>query len=179
MFLGKRDYYYGSYLNPARWAFFALFLVGVVLCLCYVFALNRRRIARGGAPITGTGWIVPPNYHQLQVQYNQPQEGGSYVPEYSARAGDGDAGYYDQNGVFHAKGEPPHITDETTGASGAFPGGYTRPDAPPAAYTRPDGAPSYVRPPDSPPDAGRYSPFEVDDGDVARPTHPPKAHTGV
>lgn len=51
--------------------------------------------------------MTPPSYYQSQQQYNQPMNASgpsdaTYVPPYSESAQPYDAGYYDQNGVFHS-----------------------------------------------------------------------------
>lgn len=60
--------------------------------------INKRRGQEGREPIRGTAWITPPSYIQSQHQTNQQQP---YVPPYSEQANDNDAGYYDNQGVFH------------------------------------------------------------------------------
>ncbi|ODV97956.1 hypothetical protein PACTADRAFT_47785 [Pachysolen tannophilus NRRL Y-2460] len=88
-----------SYDN-ARWAFFALFILAIIFLLIYTLRINKRRLKVGAKPIRGTSWITPPSYYASQRQYNQPMN-STAVPPYSATAAANDAGYYDNQGVFH------------------------------------------------------------------------------
>lgn len=106
--LAKRGYYGDtSWGGGARWAFFAIFIVVILIVIFGTFRANKRRTARGIEPIYGTRWMTPPSYFQSQHQYNQPQGRdpdmpSAYVPAYSAQAAEYDMGYYDQQGEFHA-----------------------------------------------------------------------------
>lgn len=118
----KRDLYYsGDWGGGARWAFFAIFLVLIIIVIFGTIRINKARSRQGIRPIYGTRWITPPSYLQSQDQYNQPTRRdpdmpNAYVPTYTERANDNDMGYYDNNGTFHpnptAKGplmpEPAH-----------------------------------------------------------------------
>lgn len=103
--LGKRDMWTQN--EGARWAFFAIFIVIIILLMVGMMRVNKRRGTSGRQPIYGTRWMTPPSYLQSQNQYNQParrDEGmpETYVPTYSERANDQDMGYYDNEGNFHA-----------------------------------------------------------------------------
>lgn len=118
----KRDYLYSnSWGGGARWAFFAIFLVLIVIVVVGTLRINKARSRQGSQPIYGTRWMTPPSYLQSQGQYNQPTRRdpdmpNAYVPTYTERANEDDMGYYDPNGTFHpnpnAKGpmvpEPAH-----------------------------------------------------------------------
>lgn len=103
----KRDYYIGSeWGGGARWAFFAIFLVLIIIVIVGTLRINRKRTRQGIQPIFGTRWMTPPSYLQSQGQYNQPTRRDpdmphAYVPTYSERANDNDMGYYDASGMFH------------------------------------------------------------------------------
>lgn len=109
------EYDYGSGVNigdGARWAFFAIFIVLIIVMVLGTIRLNRKRARQGVAPIYGTLWMTPPLYRQSQTQYNQPNRADpemplAYVPKYTAETTDVDMGYYDVNGKFHAN---PHAS---------------------------------------------------------------------
>lgn len=97
----KRDWcYYGS-CSPiwswARWIVLAFLLIVFSLLIVSTIRVNRRRRQQGRLPITGTSWLTPPSYTQTQQQQQQP-----YVPQYTEQANPNDAGYYDNQGNFHA-----------------------------------------------------------------------------
>lgn len=106
--LNPRDIYGGSdWSGGARWAFFGIFLVLIIVLMIGTLKINRNRARQGISPIYGTRWMTPPSYFQSQGQYNQPTSGevdmpNVYVPTYTATANDNDMGYYDAQGNFHA-----------------------------------------------------------------------------
>lgn len=65
-----------------------------------MWASSRRRARQGRQALYGTGWMVPPSYHQSQQQYDQQAYGGSApAPPYMAGDTTGhQQGYYDTNG---------------------------------------------------------------------------------
>ncbi|WPK24038.1 hypothetical protein PUMCH_001293 [Australozyma saopauloensis] len=150
--LVKRYYYTYDYSNGARWAFFALFLVALLIAVFGTIRVNKNRLKRGEAPLYGTSWITPPAYRTN----NPPQE--NYVPTYTATANEADMGYYDQQGNFHQNPnvkspEPAYMRNNATGTttyenystttyymgsdapivSEATTGQYPRPEGPPGA----------------------------------------------
>ncbi|KAL6948986.1 hypothetical protein ACO0QE_001468 [Hanseniaspora vineae] len=70
-------------------------------------AANVFRIRRGGRPIRGTAWAAPPSYFQSQLRENgeahrrHHQQEGPPVPLYTEDINNMDAGYFDDNGIFH------------------------------------------------------------------------------
>lgn len=177
----KRYYSYGSdWSGGARWAFFAIFIVLIIIVVFGTMRINRARTRQGRDPIYGTRWMTPPSYFQSQDQYNQPTRGdpdmpNAYVPTYTETANDNDMGYYDQAGNFHenpnAKGplmpEQAHqrttsyadgvpLSDYNAGSPGAAVSDhdafYRRPSGqPPAVSTTGDSDPVYQPPPGPPP----------------------------
>lgn len=115
--------------GSARWAFFAIFLVLIIIVVLGTLRANKKRSQRGAQPIYGTRWMTPPSYRQSQTQYNQPNDPEmplNYVPMYSERANEYDMGYYDAEGVFHsnpnAKKAPiPEVHQRTTSMSQGVP----------------------------------------------------------
>lgn len=103
----KRDFETSGWSNSgARWAFFAVFILLIIIVVFGTIRVNKKRTQAGVQPIYGTRWMTPPLYRQSQTHYNQPQGanavlGGSYVPTYTATANEYDMGYYDNNGEFH------------------------------------------------------------------------------
>lgn len=81
-----------------RWILFVLFIVAILCVVLAAIRINKRRGQEGREPIRGTAWITPPSYVQSQHQSNTQQP---FVPPYSEQANDNDAGYYDNQGVFH------------------------------------------------------------------------------
>ncbi|CAK9439553.1 uncharacterized protein LODBEIA_P36530 [Lodderomyces beijingensis] len=108
----KRDWADGYWENSngARWAFFAIFIVLIIVVVLGTIRVNKRRARHGVQPIYGTRWMTPPNYRQSQTAYQQPDHlrdpdlPSAYVPTYTATANenDYDMGYYDAQGVFHS-----------------------------------------------------------------------------
>lgn len=103
----KRDQYYGDWSGGARWAFFAIFIVLIIIVVFGTLRINRSRTRQGIQPLYGTRWMTPPSYLQSQNQYNQPTRRdpdlpNAYVPTYTETANDNDMGYYGPDGVFHA-----------------------------------------------------------------------------
>lgn len=104
--LAERSLYNNDWSGGARWAFFAIFLVVIILCVIGTIRVNKARSRRGVLPIYGTRWMTPPSYYQSQDQYNQPtnrdpEMPNAYVPTYTATANDNDMGFYDESGTFH------------------------------------------------------------------------------
>lgn len=105
--LQTRSYYTGDWSGGARWAFFAIFIVLILIVVVGTLRINRARSRQGIEPIYGTRWMTPPSYFQSQDQYNQPTRRDPdvpnvYVPAYTATANDTDMGFYDAQGNFHA-----------------------------------------------------------------------------
>lgn len=107
--LNKRDWGSSSWTGSggARWAFFAVFIVLILIVVLGTIKVNKRRSKQGIQPLYGTRWMTPPSYVQSQTQYNQPNTRDpdmptNYVPAYSAEATEYDMGYYDNSGKFHA-----------------------------------------------------------------------------
>lgn len=88
--------------SSAKWAFFVIFIVAIIIIVLGTMRVNKRRSKQGMQPIYGTRWITPPSYYQSQNQYNQGQREGdtNFVPEYTERANENDMGYYDNTGTF-------------------------------------------------------------------------------
>ncbi|CAK7900212.1 hypothetical protein CAAN1_33S00584 [[Candida] anglica] len=105
----------------ARWAFFAIFIVLVLVVIIGTLRVNRRRSRQGVQPLYGTRWMTPPSYiqseNQNQRQRNDPEGVSPYVPTYTAEATDRDMGYYDANGEFHPaqKGSGPNKSPTSGG----------------------------------------------------------------
>lgn len=139
----------------ARWAFFGIFIVLIVIVLLGTLRANKKRSRQGIQPIYGTRWMTPPNYGQSQTQYNQPAQSGdpdvpsAYVPTYTAEANEYDMGYYDTNGKFHANPnakaaamappQPAHRRNESTSTNGVV--GSTLPNITDEERTTPLGPP--------------------------------------
>ena len=107
--VNKRDWEDNSWTGGggARWAFFAVFIVLILIVVLGTIRVNKKRSQQGIQPIYGTRWMTPPSYVQSQTQYNQPNTRDpdmptNYVPAYSAEATEYDMGYYDNSGKFHA-----------------------------------------------------------------------------
>lgn len=103
----RDDFDGGSWTGGARWAFFAIFAVLIIVVVIGTLRVNRNRARLGHEPIYGTRWMTPPLYLQLQGQYNQPTRRDPdmpnvYVPTYTAHANEYDMGYYDAQGNFVA-----------------------------------------------------------------------------
>ncbi|KAI5959980.1 hypothetical protein CANMA_004080 [Candida margitis] len=107
--LYKRDWDDGYWSNSggARWAFFAIFIVLIIIVVLGTIRVNKKRAQHGEQPIYGTRWLTPPSYIQSQNQYDQPDHTrdpdlpSAYVPTYTATANEFDMGYYDSSGTFH------------------------------------------------------------------------------
>ncbi|GMM36771.1 Rcr2 protein [Saccharomycopsis crataegensis] len=92
-----------------RWILFVIVLVFLFLLfgMTRIRRINKRRGNFGQQPIRGTAWMTPPSYFQSQRQYNQPvmntsgPSDATYVPPYSENAQPTDAGYFDDQGMFH------------------------------------------------------------------------------
>lgn len=104
MYIDKRDFTTNSWgsNSSARWAFFVIFFVAILIIILGTMRVNKRRSRHGIQPIYGTRWITPPSYYQSQNQYDNGQRGGetTFVPEYTERANENDMGYYDNTGTF-------------------------------------------------------------------------------
>lgn len=104
--LRARDYGDGwTSSGGARWAFFAIFIVFIIVVVFGTLRANKKRTSAGVQPIYGTRWMTPPSYLQSQNQQghrNRDPETSAYVPTYTAEATDNiDMGYYDAQGEFH------------------------------------------------------------------------------
>ncbi|CAI5758043.1 unnamed protein product [Candida verbasci] len=105
----RRDWDDNYWTNSggARWAFFAIFVVLIIVVVLGTIRVNKKRSMQGMQPIYGTRWMTPPSYRQSQNQYQQPDHvrdpdlPSAYVPIYTATANEYDMGYYDQDGTFH------------------------------------------------------------------------------
>lgn len=107
--LDKRDWLDSTYtsIGAARWAFFAIFVVLIIIVIVGTLRVNKKRTRLGMQPMYGTRWMTPPSYYQSQHQYDQPRQRdpdmpNTYVPTYTATANEYDMGFYDENGEFHA-----------------------------------------------------------------------------
>ncbi|ODV81171.1 uncharacterized protein CANTADRAFT_25396 [Suhomyces tanzawaensis NRRL Y-17324] len=92
--------------GSAKWAFFAILIVLIIVVILGTLRVNKRRSKFGAQPLYGTRWMTPPLYRQSQTQYNQPNRRdpelpSAYVPTYTATANETDMGYYDAHGEFH------------------------------------------------------------------------------
>lgn len=125
MELAKRDYCYGYCgWTWGRWVLLAFVVLVIVFVLLGALRKNKQRGQQGNQPIIGTAWFTPPSYYASNAQqgrtqqpmYEPPQQ--PYVPPYTPEAGEQDAGYYDQQGVYHPK--RPLVPDNT---SASFPPG--------------------------------------------------------
>ena len=56
----------------ARWAFFAIFIVLILIVIFGTLRVNKKRSRQGVQPLYGTRWMTPPSYRQSQTQYDQP-----------------------------------------------------------------------------------------------------------
>ncbi|KAM9910697.1 hypothetical protein OXX69_004231 [Metschnikowia pulcherrima] len=181
--LMARAYYGGDWTGGARWAFFAIFLVVILICVIGTIRVNKNRSRQGIQPIYGTRWMTPPSYYQSQGQYNQPTRRdpdmpNAYVPTYTETANADDMGYYAADGTFHpnpnAKGPafPENAHQRTTSNADGQPiqnlnnTGATVADEEDHDFTRPSGPPpgsSGVTRDNTSSSAGVYE----------RPDHPP------
>ncbi|KAG7663161.1 uncharacterized protein J8A68_003339 [[Candida] subhashii] len=128
----KRQEFNTDWSGGARWAFFAIFVVMIIIVLLGTFRVNKRRMQRGSQPLPGTSWMTPPSYRQSQNQYDQPDHvrdpdlPSAYVPQYTETANEYDMGYYDPQGVFHpnpnAKSPIPHPPEVHQRTGNAFVG---------------------------------------------------------
>lgn len=151
----KRQSWSGN--EGARWAFFAVFIVILIVVIFGTLRVNRKRSRSGLQPIYGTRWMTPPSYNQSQNQYNQPNQRRdpdmpqTYVPTYTAEAGEYDMGFYDERGEFHAnpnakptmpqiqRPEPAHHRDNDNGSADDLElGDISRPVGPPPRATTTD-----------------------------------------
>ncbi|KAI5965140.1 uncharacterized protein KGF55_001360 [Candida pseudojiufengensis] len=115
-FLQKRDWNdnYWENSGTARWAFFAIFIVLVIIVILGTIRVNKKRSQHGQQPLYGTRWMTPPSYRQSQNQYDQPDHvrdpdlPSAYVPTYTAQANEYDMGYYDSSGTFIANPNAKH-----------------------------------------------------------------------
>ncbi|ODQ80045.1 hypothetical protein BABINDRAFT_8221 [Babjeviella inositovora NRRL Y-12698] len=179
------DIWFASTNNGARWAYFAIIIAVILVVIFCTIRANKRRLRIGKIPLRGTAWMTPPLYYQSQNLYNQPREGGAYVPPYSATGNATDVGYYNNDGTFVSyvtqsndgpkfqppTGAPPGsnmpvVSDET--GTGTY---SVNPQPPQSAHVDPDHRgneefPSYY--------GGRDS-YEL--GSVARPAGPPPGHS--
>ncbi|OBA19560.1 hypothetical protein METBIDRAFT_45884 [Metschnikowia bicuspidata var. bicuspidata NRRL YB-4993] len=104
--LNRRYFYASDWSGGARWAFFAIFIAIIVICVIGTIRVNKKRSRQGIQPIYGTRWMTPPSYFQSQDQYNQPARGDAdiptaYVPTYTEQANANDMGYYAPDGTFY------------------------------------------------------------------------------
>ncbi|KAG2733039.1 hypothetical protein G9P44_004029 [Scheffersomyces stipitis] len=160
--LDRRDAWGGDTWasGGARWAFFAIFIVLILIVIFGTLRVNKKRSRQGVQPLYGTRWMTPPSYRQSQTQYDQPDNvrdpdlPSAYVPTYTAEANEYDMGYYDQSGKFHANpnakaasmAPPPSAHQRQTSVHG---------DAIPISSTVPAGV------------------LTDEDADISRPTGPP------
>ncbi|KAG5422125.1 hypothetical protein I9W82_001219 [Candida metapsilosis] len=177
--LYKRDWDDGYWSNSggARWAFFAIFVVLIIIVVLGTIRVNKKRAQHGEQPIYGTRWLTPPSYRQSQTQYHQPDHvrdpdlPSAYVPTYTATANEYDMGYYDANGNFHpnpnAKSALQH-PPETHQRTGSTISSHTNTGATPLSPTLNNAqgtdAPSH-------PDHGHDN--DDDLADISRPVGPP------
>lgn len=127
--ISKRAYGDGwSDSGGARWAFFGVFIVLVIIVVIGTLRVNKRRSRQGIQPIYGTRWLTPPSYRQSERVYNNRNDldvPTNYVPTYSEQAGDTDMGYYDNEGNFHpnpnAKSPIPEVHVRSTSLSEGVP----------------------------------------------------------
>lgn len=88
-----------------RWVLVVCLIIVLIILFVLIFKLSSRRLQQGRAPIAGTGWLV-----QTQERMTSRGHGNESdvdpVPPYLPEVGDHDAGYYDANGQFVAKGLP-------------------------------------------------------------------------
>lgn len=105
----KRLYLYDGYggSGSAPWTRYLYIIFIIVGFFVFLMAANAFRIRRGGRPIRGTGWAAPPSYFQSQLRENgeahrrRQQNEGPPVPLYTEDVNNMDAGYFDDNGIFH------------------------------------------------------------------------------
>ena len=147
-------------IGGARWAFFAIPFVIILVGIFGTLRANKKRFQLGAKPIYGTRWMTPPSYRQSQTQYDQPVNirdadlPSTYVPAYTAEANEYDMGHYDQAGKFHSNpnaraalmAPPPSAHQRQNSAHG---------DAIPISSTVPAAA------------------LTDEDGDISRPEGPP------
>lgn len=175
--IAKRLYYSGNW-GGARWAFFAIFIVVIIICILGTIRVNKARSRQGIQPIYGTRWMTPPSYFQSQGQYNQPtrrdpEMPNAYVPTYTERANDNDMGHYDPEGVFHANpnAKGPLMPEASHNRTSSNADGYPLSDLNRRSTTVNDEGQddSLFRRPSGPPPSLTRNP----DADVRRPEHPP------
>lgn len=156
----------------ARWAFFAIFIVIILLAILGTMRVNKKRSGHGLQPIYGTRWMTPPSYIQSQTQYNQPSRRDetmpdSYVPTYSEQANEQDMGHYDNQGNFHAN---PNAKASTPFRFNSDSDSVTHPDA---THNRTgsttDGVPINELP--------THNEEDEDLADISRPVGPPPRTT--
>ena len=147
-------------IGGARWAFFAILFVLILIGIFGTLRVNKKRFQLGSQPLYGTRWMTPPSYRQSQTQYDQPVNirdpdlPSTYVPTYTAEANEYDMGHYDQAGKFHSNpnaraalmAPPPSAHQRQNPAHG---------DAIPISSTVPVGA------------------LTDEDGDISSPAGPP------
>lgn len=170
MHLHKRDWGDDSWSTSggARWAFFAIFFVLVILVIVGTIRVNKKRTQRGVQPIYGTRWMTPPSYRQSQHQYNQPNgrdpdDPQTYVPTYTATANEYDMGFYDNSGNFHPN------PNAKSGMTPQFPESVHH-----RQYSTTDAEPVSADIPHNNTGAFTVDDDDIDDHDMfARPTGPP------
>lgn len=93
-----------------RWVLLACIIVFLIIVFFIVYRLSSKRFHEGREPIAGTSWLV-----HTGERLNPPWRGNEAevdpVPPYLPQVGDHDAGYYDPNGQFVAKGLPQYSED--------------------------------------------------------------------
>lgn len=166
----KRFYYTSGDGNGARWAFFAILIVLIIIFILGTIRVNKGRARRGNQPIYGTRWMTPPSYLQSQGQYDHNSAGqNAYVPTYTATANDNDLGYYDPNGNFHSNPntKAPQVPEAAHYRSTSNPGysSETGGNAPVVS----DESSVFRRPSGPPPNGGSSS----NDNLFQRPNYPP------
>ncbi|CCG25672.1 hypothetical protein CORT_0C02960 [Candida orthopsilosis Co 90-125] len=167
---------YWSNSGGARWAFFAIFVVLIIIVVLGTIRVNKKRAQHGEQPIYGTRWLTPPSYRQSQTQYHQPDHvrdpdlPSAYVPTYTATANEFDMGYYDSNGNFHpnpnAKSALPH-PPQTHQRTGSAISSHTNTGATPLSSTL-----DHVNESDRPAHEG-HNGDDDDLTDISRPAGPP------
>ncbi|KAG0684512.1 hypothetical protein C6P40_002705 [Pichia californica] len=96
--LKKRDLWYNDDSDPARYAFFAFFIAGIIIFLIMICLANARRMKEGRTPLISS-YLAPPSYNQSQVAYEGQTT--TNLPTYTPNANvNQDVGFYDKNGNF-------------------------------------------------------------------------------